>query len=193
MEACRKALDNREKLKPSTDCIMEATELTLENNNSTFNGKHYLQIDSTAMGPKNACSYADINVSDIDNKAFEHEFLQPLCWGRYRDDYFGLWKGSLEERRVFTSYLSSICPSIKFTVQYNCHQLEFLDVLFKKENGFLETTVYSKKKQTKTKTKTDGHMYLLLSSCHFHTVSENIPYGVALRFKRTAVLKQNLI
>ena len=42
MEACRKALDKREKLKPSTDCIMEAIELTLENNNSTFIGKHYL-------------------------------------------------------------------------------------------------------------------------------------------------------
>ena len=90
MEACRKALDNREKLKPSTDCIMEAIELTFENNNSTFNGKHYLQIDGTAMGPKNACSYADINVSDINNKVFEYEYLQPLCWGRYRDDCFGL-------------------------------------------------------------------------------------------------------
>ena len=27
-------------------------------------------------------------------------------------------------------------------------------------------------------------MYLLPSSCHFHTVSKNIPYGVALRLKR---------
>ena len=25
------------------------------------------------MGPKNACSYADIGVSEIDNKVFEHE------------------------------------------------------------------------------------------------------------------------
>ena len=31
---------------------------------------------------------------------------------------------------------------------------------------------------------TDGHMYLLPSSCHFHTVFENIPYDVALRLKR---------
>ena len=155
---------------------MEAIELTLENNNSTFNGKHYFQIDGTAVGPKNTCSYAHISVSDIDNKVFEHEDLQPLCWGLYRDDCYGLWNGSLEELRVFTSYLSSISPSIKLTVQYNCHQLEILDVLFKKENGFQETIVYSEN--------TDGHMYLLPSSCHFHTVSENIPYGVALRLKR---------
>ena len=67
MEACRKALDKREKLKPSVDCIMKAIELTFKNNNSTFNGKHYLQKHGTAMGPKNACSHADISVSDIDN------------------------------------------------------------------------------------------------------------------------------
>ena len=48
MVACRKALGSRKKLKPSTDCILEAKELTLENNNSTFNGRHYLQIDGTA-------------------------------------------------------------------------------------------------------------------------------------------------
>ena len=83
----------------------------------------------------------------------------------------------MEERRVFTSYLSSISPSVKFTVQYNCYQLEFLDVLVKKENGLLETRFYSKK--------TDGHTCLVLTSCHFHTVSENIPYGVALQLTRT--------
>ena len=86
-----------------------------------------------------------------------------------------IWNGSLEERRVFTSYLSSVSPSIKFSVQYNYHQLEFLDVLVKKENDLLVTTVYSKK--------TDAHMYLLPSFCHFHTVSENIPCGVALQLK----------
>ena len=82
----------------------------------------------------------------------------------------------MEEFRVFTTYLSSISPSIKFTVQHNCHQLELLDVLVKKENGLLETTVCSKK--------ADGHMYLLPSSCHFHTVSKNMPYDVALWLKR---------
>ena len=99
-----------------------------------------------------------------------------MCWGHYQDDCSGIWNGSSEELRVFTSYLSSISPSIKFTVQYNCYQLEVLDVLVRKENGLLETMAYSKK--------TNGHMYLLPSSCHFHTVSENIPYGVALWLKR---------
>ena len=148
----------------------------IPNNNSTFNNTHYLQTDGTAMGPKNACSYADVSVSKIDELVFLHEYLKPIWWGRYRDDCFGLWNGSLEELRAFTSYLSSIYPSIRFTVRFDCHKIEFLDVLVVKQNGRLETTIYSKE--------TDGHMYLLPSSSHFHSVSDNIPYGVALRLKR---------
>ena len=72
LEACRDALNTRSEMKPSTECILEAIKITLECNNSTFNGKHYLQIDGTAMGPKNACSYVDISVRNIDIKAF--------CW-----------------------------------------------------------------------------------------------------------------
>ena len=176
LQACRKILDSREVLKPSTDCLLDAIRITLDNNNSTFNNTHYLQTDGTAMGPKNACSYADVSVSKIDELVFQHEYLKPICWGRYRDDCFGLWNGSLEELCVFTSYLSSIYPSIRFTVRFDCHKIEFLDVLVVKQNGRLETTVYSKE--------TDGHMYLLPSSSHFHSVSDNIPYGVALRLKR---------
>ena len=176
LQACRKILDSREVLKPSTDCLLDAIKITLDNNNSTFNNTHYLQTDGTAMGPKNACSYADVSVNKIDELVFQHEYLKPICWGRYRDDCFGLWNGSLEELRVFTSYLSSIYSNIRFTVRFDCYKIEFLDVMVVKQNGRLETTVYSKE--------TDGHMYLLPSSSHFHSVSDNIPYGVALRLKR---------
>ena len=75
----------------------------------------------------------------------------------------------------FTNYLSSICPTIKFTVRFDHQKLEFLDVLVYKDKGTLQTTVFSKE--------TDGHMYLLPSSAHFHSVSRNIPYNVALRLR----------
>ena len=45
LEACRNALNTRSEMKPSTKCILEAIKITLECNNSTFNGKHYLQIE----------------------------------------------------------------------------------------------------------------------------------------------------
>ena len=52
LEACRDALNTRPEMKPSTECLSEAIKITLECNNSKINGKHYLQIDGTTMGPK---------------------------------------------------------------------------------------------------------------------------------------------
>ena len=39
LEVCRDALNNRSEMKPSTECLLEAIKITLECNNSTFNGK----------------------------------------------------------------------------------------------------------------------------------------------------------
>ena len=103
LQACRNIFDSREVLKSSTDCLIDAIKITLDNNNTTFNDIHYLQTDGTAMGPKNAYSYADVSASKIDEFVFKHEYVKPICWGRYRDDCFGLWNSSLEELRVFTS------------------------------------------------------------------------------------------
>ena len=52
LAACKEALDHREKLSPSTECLQEAIKITLECNNSTFNKKHYHQNRGTAMGHK---------------------------------------------------------------------------------------------------------------------------------------------
>ena len=99
-----------------------------------------------------------------------------LCWGRYRDDIFSLWNQSTEKLMEITNYLSSICPNIKFTVRFDHQKLEFLDVLVYKDKGTLHTTVFSKE--------TNGHMYLPPSLAHFHSISRNIPYNVALRLRR---------
>ena len=95
LEACRDALNTRPEMKPSTECLLEAIKITLECNNSKINGKHYLQIDGTTMGPKNACNYADISVSNIDKKIFCQDDIKYLCWGRYRNDIFSLWNQSV--------------------------------------------------------------------------------------------------
>ena len=78
LQACRKILDSREVLKLSTDCLMNAIKITLDNNSSTFNNTHYLQTDGTAMDPKNACSYADVSVSKI-GKVFQSAHVSD--WG----------------------------------------------------------------------------------------------------------------
>ena len=60
LTAVKNALDARECLMPSTKCILEAVEICLKHNHSVFKQNFFLQIHGTAMGPKNACSYADL-------------------------------------------------------------------------------------------------------------------------------------
>ncbi|CAB3990465.1 Hypothetical predicted protein [Paramuricea clavata] len=60
LTAVKKALDSRENKFPSTKCIVEAVEICLACNNCQFGEMNFLQKHGTAMGPKNACSYADI-------------------------------------------------------------------------------------------------------------------------------------
>ena len=66
--AITKALNSRTIKNPSTECIVEAVKICLEHNNSVFANEHYLQIHGTAMGPKNACSYADLAIGIIDEQ-----------------------------------------------------------------------------------------------------------------------------
>ena len=44
---------------------MEALEICLKCNCSTYDGQFWLQEEGTAMGPKNSCSYADIVAEEI--------------------------------------------------------------------------------------------------------------------------------
>ena len=75
LTAVKNALNARERLMPSTKCILEAVEICLKHNHSVFQHSFFLQIHGTAMGPKNACSYADLAMGEIDHKA---KFCGPI-------------------------------------------------------------------------------------------------------------------
>ena len=91
LTAVRKALNARENQLPSTNCILEAVEICLKSNHSVFKENSFLQIHGTAMGPKNACSYADLAMGEIDFQAKFSGPIKPALWWRYRDDVFDLW------------------------------------------------------------------------------------------------------
>ena len=73
ISACKRALDKRTTLSPSTECLLEAIKITLDCNNSSFNNKHYCQNRGTAMGPHSACGYADLTMTEIDHKILNHD------------------------------------------------------------------------------------------------------------------------
>ena len=71
-------------------------------NNCQFAGQSFVQKHGTAMGPKNACSYADLAMGIIDEKAKFEGSLRPMLWWRYRDDIFDLWTQGLPKLLEFT-------------------------------------------------------------------------------------------
>ena len=80
LTAVKNALDASERKRPSTQCILEVVKICLECNHLAFKDNFLLQIYSTAMGPKNACSYADLAMGEIDHKAKFCDPIKPALW-----------------------------------------------------------------------------------------------------------------
>ena len=176
ISAVSRALDSRSVKFPSTECIVEAIEICLQTNNCQFSEKHFVQKHGTAMGPKNACSYADLAMGLIDEKAKLGGVVKPLLWWRYRDDVFDVWMHGLPKLLEFTEYINSLYPTIKFELVYSEHTLNVLDLTLHLQDGFIITDIYAKP--------TDSHLYLPFSSSHPAHCKRAIPYGVALRIRR---------
>ena len=180
LEQCRKHLDKRNDPIFSTDCIIDALEITLDNNITEFEGETFRQIKGTAMGPKNACAYADTAIDKLDhdvlNGSWEH---RPILWARFRDDVYVPWTHGQDNLDRFHDWLNTRIPGIKFTVNSSEHGTEFLDLFIYVKNGKLQTKQYSKP--------CDDHAFLVPSSCHPSHTIRNIPYSTALRvYKHTS-------
>ena len=87
--AVRNALETRAYKSPSTHYIIESIEICLKCNNSRFGSQNLLQLNRTATGATNSCSYADLAVFDVDNtvlQAKRNTFQEMRYFDRYRDD-----------------------------------------------------------------------------------------------------------
>ena len=84
----KNALDSQTNLSPFTECIIEALEICLTNNNSTFSSKNLIQINGTAMNAANSCSYSDLAIQPVYNAVIvaQKKFFQEILYFiRYRD------------------------------------------------------------------------------------------------------------
>ena len=147
VQQCTKHLDARsdqEKLF-STECVIEALELTLDYNISTFNGRTFRQKKGAAMGPKNACEYADCTIDKIDqlvnnpDEPINPSNIRPDFWARLRDDILMVWTGTTDELANFMAWLNGICPDLKFTYSYSTEGVEFLDLFVYTADHFVHS------------------------------------------------------
>ena len=89
-----------------------------------------LQENSTARGPKNSCSYADIVAQFIDISFRISTSLSGIrCWFRFRDDTFAFWRGDKARLLAFFWTLNTFDPNLQFTMEVGERQLQFLDLL----------------------------------------------------------------
>ena len=191
-EECRKHLDAREEpVLFSTDCILEGIDITLKNNLTEFNGNMLRQIKGTAMGPSNACDYADVSVNKIDQLIYDssngwvaESGVELPFYVRYRDDMYIPWVHGLELLQSFATWLNSIHESLQFTMSSpSLEGTEFLDTFIYNKGYKLNTKVYSKP--------CDTHSFLVPTSCHATHIVENIPKGVAHRLFRICSEQEN--
>ena len=178
LKACEQHLDCRSEPLFSTECIIEALKISLDYNLTSFNGTVYSQTKGTAMGPSNACDYADVAMSDFDRIVHseeiktKHNLELASMLERFRDDIFVIWLHELQKLRDFFTFINTINPNMKYTMtEPSISSQEFLQVLVYRQDGKLHTRTYSKP--------CDNHQYLSPLSCHPTHTLQNIPYSIA--------------
>ena len=66
-----------EKFDVPVECIVEALEICLYKNCSTYQGQYWLQTDGIAMGPKKSRSYVDVIAECVDLRVLEAKINFP--------------------------------------------------------------------------------------------------------------------
>ena len=165
------------------DHIMRLLEITLRNNDFTFNGNFYLQTCGTAMGKAYAPGLADLYLEEFDHKAVHGFKITPLLYYRFLDDIHFIWTGTMAELQEFETYLNSLIDGIKITLDYSHEKINFLDTTIYRiphsaalDMDTSQTTVYFKD--------TDTHQLLHKQSFHPRHTFTGVLKAQLLRFKR---------
>ena len=195
IEAVRRTLEANSDDHPHNCLILELLELLLKNNIFEFDDKLYIQKIGTAMGAKPAPDYANIFMSEIDQKIAEiaqNNFpINPIkFFKRFLDDIIMVFRGTTKQLHSFIKDINNIHSNIQFTMEHttpNCDKCDECECQDKKTISFLDTQCQIKQNKIITdlyRKPTDRNQYLLPSSCHPNSITKNIPYSLALRIVR---------
>ena len=179
IEALRALLDTRQKHYPSTDCVLEALQITTRCNTTGFDSNFFTQIDGATIGSPDSGSVTDIfGAIHIDKVIQERCPIPPEDYCRYCDDTLDICtQSSIEEEKQATAWMNNNIykNKIKFTAVYDDKKIDLLDTRIKVEEAQIGNTsglffvprMYSKS--------TDMHQHLHPSSCHASHIANNLP------------------
>jgi hypothetical protein len=170
---------------PNRHHILRMLNAVLKLNNFTFNHRHFLQINGTAMGTKVAPTYANLFMNSLEEKYIYTRADCPRKWFRFIDDVFMIFRGTEIELKAFLDHCNNIHADIKFTYEYSKTEVVFLDLRVYSSGQTIKTDLYTKP--------TNSFSYLKFDSCHHPTVARSIPYGEFLRLRRNCTEWKNFI
>ena len=169
-------LKTRENKTVSTNSLCNLGSIVLKNY-FELSSKIYHQKLGTAIGTKFAPPYANLFMAGLEKRIFENSGYHPYLWLRFLDDIFCIWTDGSEKLQEFFKFLNAFHPTIKFTMDNSYETINFLDVQVSKRNSTFETNLHCKD--------TDRHQYLYSKSCHRYVYKKYIPFGQAIRLRRT--------
>ena len=132
-----------------------------------FNNGFYNQIKGTVMGTIYAPTYATLSMRCFEIKLYSvctFKYGERLAehikenWNRFLDDCYTVLRCSQISPEELLLALNLINPSIQFTMEYSKDQIQFLDILIKRNENDIWMDVYHKP--------TDTQRYLPFASSH---------------------------
>ena len=97
-------------------------------------------------------------MENFERSALSSVKLTPTMWRRYVDDTFILWPHDTDQLEEFHAHLNRQNPQIQFTREEETdNQMNFFDILVKRENGRYKMAVYRKPTHTDRYTHFTSH------------------------------------
>ncbi|XP_074828142.1 uncharacterized protein LOC141998984 [Natator depressus] len=160
----------------TANLVAELCDFVLTHNYFTFGDNVYLQISGTAMGTRMAPQYANIFMTDLEQRFLSSRPLTPLLYLSYIDDIFIIWTHGKEALEEFHHDFNNFHPTINLSLVQSTQEIHFLDTTMLINDGHINTTLYQKP--------TDRYSYLHASSFHPDHTTRSIVYSQALRYNR---------
>ncbi len=153
--------------------LLSMLRLLLTSNDFTFCSKRFLQLQGTAMGCAFGGSYANIFLSEWEERIYTHH-TAPLIWFRYIDDCLGVWNFSEFELIRFHDFVNDLHPNIKVDLVFDKRAIRFLDLeLYISDNLLLYRIGFKP---------TDNHSILSPTSFHPPHVFRSILFSQVYRW-----------
>ena len=102
------------------------------------------------MGTKVAPSYANLFMSELEEKFIETHTLKPKVWFRYIDDIFFIWEHGENSLKEWYEHLNNYHKTIKFTLEWSRKTINFLDTTVKKDKTIDCIQIYIQNLQIQT-------------------------------------------